>query len=135
MSLDVIPQSHRSLLDDKVRAFAFLATTMEDGSPQVTPVWFDTDGEHILINSKEGRVKDENIRQRPRVALAIQDPEDPYRYLQIRGRVVEIKTEGAREHIDRLAFKYTGNERYQGFRAGDVRVTYVIEPESASVMG
>ncbi|HEX9616649.1 MAG TPA: PPOX class F420-dependent oxidoreductase [Anaerolineales bacterium] len=135
MSLDVIPQSHRPLLSDEVRAFAFLATTMEDGSPQVTPVWFNTDGEHILINSKQGRVKDENIRQRPNVALAIQDPDDPYRYLQIRGRVVEITTEGAREHIDHLAYKYTGDEQYKGFHPGDVRVTYVIESESVSVMG
>jgi PPOX class probable F420-dependent enzyme len=135
MSLDIIPPSHRSLLSDEVRAFAFLATTMEDGSPQVTPVWFNTDGEHILINSKQGRVKDENLRQRPRVALAIQDPDDPYRYLQIRGRVIDITTEGAKEHIDRLAYKYKGDEQYRGLLPGDVRVTYVIDPESASVMG
>lgn len=133
--MDIIPQSHRSLLDDQVRAFAFLATTMQDGSPQVTPVWFNTDGEHILINSKQGRVKDENLRQRPRVALAIPDPRDSYRYIQIRGRVIEITTEGAKEHIDRLAYKYHGDEHYKGLRPGDVRVTYVIEPESVSVMG
>jgi PPOX class probable F420-dependent enzyme len=135
VTLEKIPQSHRNLLTDEARAFAFLATIMKDGSPQVTPVWFNTDGKSILINSAQGRVKDENIRRRPEVALAIQDPDDPYRYLQVRGRVVEMTTEGAKEHIDRLAYKYTGDEQYKGLRPGDVRVTYRIEPGSVSVMG
>ena len=76
---------------------------MQDGSPQVTPVWFDYDGKHIRINSALGRVKDKNIRRDPRVSLSIQDPENPYRYIQIRGKVVDITQKGADDHIDSLA--------------------------------
>ena len=135
MSLELIPEQFVDLLKDEVRAYAFLATTMRDGSPQVTPVWFNTDGEYILVNSAQGRVKDRNMRSRPQVALVLQDPGDPYRYLQIQGRVVEVTTEGAREHIDALSAKYTGNTKYESVRPGDVRVTYKIQPENVSSMG
>lgn len=135
MSLELIPQEFIDLLKDEVRAYAYLATIMPDGSPQVTPVWFNTDGKYILVNSAQGRVKDRNMRRRPEVALAIQDPRDPFRYLQVRGQVVEITTQGAREHIDTLSFKYTGNPRYDSVRPGDVRVTYKIQPEKVSGMG
>jgi PPOX class probable F420-dependent enzyme len=84
----------------------FLATLMPDGSPQVTPVWFNTDGEHILVNTAAGRVKDINMRARPSVAIVIQDPDDPYRYIQIRGHVAEITSSGADEHINVLSLKY-----------------------------
>ena len=124
-----IPSQFHDLLADETRAFAFLATLMKDGSPQITPIWFTTDGTHILINSASGRVKDRNIRRNPQVALVIADPKDPYRYLQIRGRVVEITTEGADAHIDALAGKYTGIHQYQGRRAGEQRVTYKILPK------
>jgi PPOX class probable F420-dependent enzyme len=135
MPLDLIPESHQDLLQDKTRAFAFLATTMGDGSPQVTPVWFNTDGEYILVNSAEGRVKDENMRSRPKVALVIMDPKNPYRYLQIRGQVVDITNEGAVDHIDALAGKYTGEPKYKGLTPGMVRVIYKIDPEKATKMG
>jgi PPOX class probable F420-dependent enzyme len=98
-----IPDSHLDLIKDETRAFASLATLMNDGSPQNTPIWFNTDGTHILINSAEGRVKDRNMRRNPRVAVVITDPKDPYRYIQIRGKVVEITSKGAREHIDQLS--------------------------------
>ena len=124
-----IPSQFHDLIADETRAFAYLSTLMKDGSPQITPIWFNTDGTHILINSAFGRVKDRNIRRNPRVALVIADPKDPYRYLQIRGRVVEITTEGADAHIDALAGKYTGIPQYQGRRAGEQRVTYKILPE------
>jgi PPOX class probable F420-dependent enzyme len=133
MSLDKIPKSHYDLMEDKKRAFAHLATVMEDGSPQVTTVWFNINGKYVLINSLEGRVKDKNMRKRPKVALIIPDPQDPYRYLQIRGHVAEITKEGARAHIDVLAGKYTGTAQYRGFHQGDVRVTYKILPESVTV--
>lgn len=122
-----IPERYHDLLNDETRAFLFLATTMPDGSPQVTPIWFNHDGEHILINSARGRVKDRNMRARPRVAMVIQDPTNPYRYLQIRGRVVEITEEGGLEHINALAHKYTG----QPWKAnpGEVRVIYKVLPE------
>lgn len=130
---NLIPESHHDLLADEKRAFAFLATVMDDGSPQVTPVWFDTDGDRIRVNTARGRVKDKNMTARPRVALAISDPDDPYRYLQIRGTVVSASEEGAGEHIDRLAKKYIGQDRYPWSRPGEVRVTYVIRPDKVSV--
>jgi len=127
-----IPESHRDLLENETRAFAFLATLMEDGSPQVTPVWFNTDDEHILINSTEDRVKTKNMRARKRVALAIIDPSNPYRYLQVRGRVVKITHERAQEHIDTLAQIYIGEEKFTGAPPNQVRVKFYIKPERAS---
>ena len=135
MSLRMIPNSHRDLLSDEKRAYAVLATIMPDGTPHTTPIWFNTDGEHILINSTRGRVKDRNMRENPNVALCIVDPENPYRYLQVRGKVVQITEEGARNHIDVLAGKYTGVPDYQGMGPGMVRVIYKIEPEHVSAMG
>jgi len=123
-----IPEPFRDLVSFEKRAFAHLATIMPDGSPQVTPVWFDYDGTCILINSTRGRVKDRNLRRNPHVALAISDPDNPYRYLQIRGRVVEITEEGADAMIDRLCYKYTGQPVYPRRRPGEQRVTYKILP-------
>lgn len=110
--------------------FAHFATLMKDGSPQVTPVWVDTDGEYVYVNSAEGRVKTRNVRRNPRVALSIMNPAKPYQeVLQIRGRIVEITNKGADEHIDKLAKKYLGKDRYPGRRAGEVRVIFKILPE------
>ena len=130
-----IPESHRDLLKDEKRAFVYLATQMADGSPQVTPVWFNTADDTILINSAKGRVKDKNMRRRPVVALCIQDPDNPYRYLQVRGRVVEITEEGADAHIDALAGKYTGNFKYQHHQPDIKRVIYRIVPEKVDMHG
>ena len=116
----------------KKRAFAHLATIMPDGSAQVTPVWVDYDGTYILINSAEGRLKDRNIRRDPRVTVEIQDPDDPYRYMQVRGTVVEITTHGADEHIDFLAKKYTGADRYRNHRPDQTRVIYKIRPDKVN---
>jgi PPOX class probable F420-dependent enzyme len=128
-----IPESHADLLDKK--AFAHLATLMRDGSPQSTPVWFAYDGTHVIVNSAKGRQKDRNMRRDPRVSLSISDPEDPYRYLEIRGRVVEITEEGADDSIDALAQTYLGVERYPHRAPGEVRVIYTIAPERFSTMG
>jgi PPOX class probable F420-dependent enzyme len=117
------------------KAFANLGTLMSDGSPQVTPVWFDYDGHHIRINSALGRVKDKNIRRDPRVSLAILDPDNPYRYIQIRGKVVDITQKGADDHIDSLAQKYLGQAKYPYRQPGEVRVLYKIEPETVQTMG
>lgn len=122
-----IPENYLDLLKDETRAYLYLATVMPDGTPQVTPIWFNTDGTHILINSAKGRVKDRNMRARPQVALAIQDPTTPYRYLQIRGRVVEITEKGGDEHINALSLKYNGKAWEK--TPGQVRVTYKIFPE------
>jgi PPOX class probable F420-dependent enzyme len=128
-----VPDNFRDLLQKK--AFASLATVMPDGSPQVTPVWFDWDGSHIRVNSAKGRVKDRNMRRAPKVALAILDPDNPYRHLAVRGRVVETTEQGADDHIDALAKKYLGQDRYPYRRPGEVRVIYKIQPESVAVMG
>ncbi len=133
--MNIIPDSHRDLLTDEKRAFVFLGTTMSDGSPQVTPIWFSTDGTHILINTAVGRVKDRNMRSRPTVALCIADPANPYRYLQLRGKVIERTLKGADEHIDALSAKYTGNPKYQNRQPGQVRVIYKILPEKADPHG
>jgi PPOX class probable F420-dependent enzyme len=119
----------------KKKAFANLSTLMKDGSPQVTPVWFDYDGSHIRVNSALGRVKDKNIRRDPRVSMAIQDPDNPYHYLEIRGKVVDITQQGADEHIDSLAQKYLGQAKYPYRQPGEVRVLYKIEPQKLSSMG
>ena len=130
----IIPDEYLDLLSDSTKAFAYLATIMPDGSPQVTPVWFNTDEKYILINSAAGRVKDRNMRAFPRVSIAISDPQNPYRYIQIRGRVAEIQTEGGREHINTLSEKYRGNPVYDG-PPSDQRVIYKILPEKSSGMG
>jgi len=124
------PEKYRDLLDDNKKVFAYLATVMEDGSPQVTPVWFSSDDRYILVNTVVGRVKDRNMRARSQVALCIVDPNDPYRYIQVRGKVIEYTTEGANEHIDSLAWKYRGIKRYDNYRPGMVRIIYKILPES-----
>jgi len=117
------------------KAFANLSTLMKDGSPQVTPVWFDYDGSHIRVNSALGRVKDKNIRRDPRVSMSIQDPDNPYRYLEIRGKVIDITQQGADDHIDSLAQKYLGQAKYPYRQPGEVRVLYKIEPQKLSSMG
>lgn len=128
-----VPEKYADLLSKK--AFANLGTLNQDGSPQVTPVWVDYDGKHIRINSARGRVKDKNIHRDPRVALAIQDPENPYRYLEIRGNVVEVTEKGADEHINSLAKKYLGKDVYPFRQPGEQRVLYKIEPKKFSAMG
>jgi PPOX class probable F420-dependent enzyme len=128
-----IPDKFKDLFQKK--AFASLATVMPDGSPQVTPVWCDFDGTHIRVNSAKGRVKDRNMRRSPKVALAVLDPDNPYRHLAVRGRVVEVTEQGADAHIDALAKKYLGQDRYPNRRAGEVRVIYKIQPERVAVMG
>ncbi|HKX32408.1 MAG TPA: PPOX class F420-dependent oxidoreductase [Blastocatellia bacterium] len=128
-----IPNTFLDLFQKK--AFANLATLMPNGSPQVTPVWVDFDGDTVLVNTAEGRVKDRNLQREPRVSLAILDPDNPYRYLEIRGRVVERTQEGADDHIDKMAKKYLGVEKYPYRQPGEVRVLYKIKPEHTSSMG
>ena len=128
-----IPDDYRDLFDKK--AFAHLATLMPDGRPQVTPVWCDLDGNRIVVNSAKGRQKDRNMRRDPRVTVTISDPDNPYRYLEVRGRVAEITEEGADDHIDHLAKKYLGQDKYPYRQPDEVRVVYRVEPEKFSFMG
>jgi len=120
------PEKYLDMFAPETRAYLFLATIMPDGSPQNTPVWFDHDGEHILINTNEGRIKDRNMKERPKVAVVIQDPADPFRYLQIRGEVVGFTREGADEHIDMLCHRYRGKP--WDYRPGQKRIIFKIRP-------
>ncbi|MCZ6623825.1 MAG: PPOX class F420-dependent oxidoreductase [Deltaproteobacteria bacterium] len=128
-----IPENYRDLFIKQ--AFAHLGTVMPDGSPQVTPVWCDYDGTHIRINTAKGRIKDKNMRQNRKVALSIMDPENPYRHLAVRGEVEEVTEQGADAHIDLLAKKYLGKEKYPFRQPGEVRVIYKIRPVRVSTMG
>jgi PPOX class probable F420-dependent enzyme len=124
-----IPERLADLLSREKKAFANLALTLRDGSPQVTPVWFDFEDGLIVINTARGRVKDKVLRRRPVVALSISDPQDPYRYLLFKGPVVEETETGAHERINDLNLKYRGNPNYP-LPAGQVRVTYKIRPDT-----
>jgi PPOX class probable F420-dependent enzyme len=128
-----IPKDFRDLFQKK--AFAHFATRMPDGSPQSTPVWIDYDGRHILVNTARGRQKERNVRRHPEVAISIADPENPYRYLQVRGRVVDFDVERADEHIDQLARRYLGQERYPFRGPGEARIILRIAPEHISGQG
>ncbi len=127
-----IPESHRDLFEKK--ALAHLATLMPSGSPQVTPLWvmLDADG-YVIVNSARGRQKDRNMRARPQVALSIVDPDRPQRYIQVRGRVVEVTEEGANDVINQLSLKYNG--RPYPFRSSETRVTYKIRPDHVNPRG
>jgi PPOX class probable F420-dependent enzyme len=129
-----IPDAFMDLINRK-KSFANLATVMADGTPQVTPVWFDMKEDHFRINTARGRVKDKNMQNNAAVALAILDPDDPYRYLAVRGRVTHITEEGADAHIDSLAKKYLGKDTYPFRKQGEVRVIYEIEPDSIRTRG
>jgi len=128
-----IPASYKDLFEK--RAFGSLATLMPDGQPQVTPVWIDLEGGRLIVNSAKGRMKDRNMRRDPRVSIAVIDPDNPYRYLEVRGRVVEVSETGADQHIDKMAKKYLNQDKYPFRKPGEVRVRYVIEPERFSSMG
>ena len=129
-----IPESYLDLLRQK-KAFASLATVMPDGTPQITPVWFDYAGGKLRVNTAKGRVKARNLKPGAAVALAIMDPDNPYRYVQIRGRITSATEDGADAHIDQLAKKYLGKDTYPFRQPGEMRIMYEIEPISVSGMG
>ena len=122
-----IPESHKDLLTGPV--YVQLATHMMNGSIQLHPVWCGYDGSHVLVNSAQGRVKDKNMRANPNVTVLAVDPENPFRWLEVRGKVVDITGEGADEHIDQLSDLYIQQSPYPWREAGEVRVIYRIEPE------
>jgi PPOX class probable F420-dependent enzyme len=126
-------ENYLDLMQQK-KAFADLATVMPDGTPQVTPVWFDYADGKVRVNTAKGRVKARNLKPGAPVALSIVDPDNPYRYVQIRGRVANARETGADAHIDSLAKKYLGKDKYPFRRPGEVRVMYEIEPVSVSGM-
>jgi PPOX class probable F420-dependent enzyme len=130
----IIPDGYLDLLNKKI-TFANVATVMKDGSPQVTPVWFDYTGGKIRINTARGRVKARTLKEGVRIAMAMMDPDNPYRYIQVRGRVASVTEDTANKHIDSLAKKYLGKDKYPFAQPGEVRVTYEIEPTSAQAVG
>ncbi|MDA2934696.1 PPOX class F420-dependent oxidoreductase [Acidobacteria bacterium AH-259-D05] len=132
MSNGVIPEKFIDLFNKRV--FAHLATLMPDGRPQVTPVWCEFDGTHVLVNSAQGRQKDRNMRRDPRVSLSIADPDNPYRYLEVRGEVVEVQEDTALEHINKLAKKYLDLDEYPHLQPGEVRIRYKIQPQHTTSM-
>jgi PPOX class probable F420-dependent enzyme len=134
MANTTIPDKFLPLLTQK-KAFANLATVMPDGSPQVTPVWFDYKDGKFFVNTARGRVKDRNMSAQSRVALAILDPDNPYSHVAVRGKVVRVTEDGADASIDALAKKYLGKDKYPFRQPGEVRVLYEIEPISVSTMG
>jgi PPOX class probable F420-dependent enzyme len=128
-----IPDKFLDLMREK-KAFAHLATVMPDGSPQVTPVWFDYSNGKLRLNSARGRVKTRNMTEGAPVAVAIADPDNPYRYIQIRGHVTRATENNASAHIDQLAKKYLGKDKYPFAQPGEVRVMFEIEPEHVQAM-
>ena len=122
-----LPEGVRKLFQEP--NYAHIATLMPDGSPQVSAVWVGIDGDRILVNTAEGRAKPRNVRRDPRVAVSITQQDNPYSTASIRGRVVEITREGADAHIDQLAKKYLGQDRYPFRSAEEQRLILVIEPE------
>jgi PPOX class probable F420-dependent enzyme len=129
-----LPELARKLITEG-KNFASVATLMPDGSPQVSVVWIDTDGRHILFNTAKGRLKERNLRRDPRVALSIINSQNPYQEVMIRGRVVEITQDGADTHIDKLAKKYLGVDKYPFRQPGEQRVIIKIAPEKIGTTG
>lgn len=126
--MEPIPEEYRDLFERK--AFANFATVMPDGTPQVTPVWVGYDGTHILINTAKGRQKERNVQRNPKVGLSILDPDDPYRFVSIRGEVEEVTEEGAVDHINELTERYMDREEYPNLGdEGGPRVVVRIRPD------
>lgn len=128
-----IPESHRDLLEEPI--LVSMATVQPDGQPQVTPVWADLEDGCIRINTVEGRRKYKNIVERPLVTLLAVDPENPYRYIEVRGKVTRIQREGADAHIDKLAREYTGADEYPNKNPNETRVIAYVEPIRVQVAG
>ncbi len=128
-----IPENYMDLF--RKPAFGSFTTLMPDGSPQTTPVWVDFDNGRLVVNSALGRQKDKNLRRDPRVAITLIDPDNPYRYMEVRGKVAEITEQGAADHINKMAKKYLGQDKYPWAQPGEQRVLYKIEPEKIHTMG
>ena len=131
--MSVIPEQYSDLLHST--ALAHIATIGPKGDPQTTPVWFEWDGQHILFSQTKGRQKYRNVKRNPAIALSIVDPSNPFRYLEVRGKVVAIDEDQNNQFIDSMAKKYMGRDKYPFHQPGDERVIVVVEPEHTSHMG
>lgn len=128
-----IPEKFMDLFNKK--AFGSLSTLMPDGSPQTNPVWVDYDNGELWVNTAVGRLKDRNMKRDPRVSVAVIDPDNPYRFVEIRGKVREVTQDGAAQHIDKMAKKYLGKDKYPFTQPGEQRILYKITPEHVHTMG
>ncbi|MBU6359754.1 MAG: PPOX class F420-dependent oxidoreductase [Chloroflexota bacterium] len=128
----IIPSSHRDLVERPL--LAMLATTLPDGTPQVTPVWFSYDGQHFYFNTAQGRLKARAIEKTPYVAILIMDPNNGFRYIQVRGSVTANEAEG-RANINELCLRYTGSPVYKFGPPDEVRIKYTLTPEHIQVLG
>ena len=131
--MSVIPEQFNDLLHST--ALAHVATIGPKGDPQTTPVWFGWDGQHILFSQTKSRQKYRNVKRDPAIALSIVDPSNPFRYLEVRGKVVDINEDQNNQFIDSMAKKYMGQDKYPFNQPGDERVIIVVEPEHTSHMG
>jgi PPOX class probable F420-dependent enzyme len=129
----IIPESYEDLLEST--ALAHVATLGAEGEPQSNPVWFDWDGEHVKFSQTKTRQKYHNLQRDPRIALSIVDPENPYRYLEIRGKVTHVEEDPNIDFISSMAKKYLGVDRYPYHQPGDERVVVFVQPEHTSQMG
>jgi PPOX class probable F420-dependent enzyme len=127
------PEKYLDIFQKK--SFGAFTTLMPDGSPQTTPVWVDYKNGEIWVNSALGRQKDKNVRRDARVSVAVIDADNPYRYVEVRGKVTEITQAGADEHIDAMAKKYLGQDKYPFRQPGEERVLYKIAIGKAVPMG
>ncbi len=131
--MSVIPEQFNDLLHST--ALAHVATIGPKGDPQTTPVWFGWDGQHILFSQTKSRQKYRNVKRDPAIALSIVDPSNPFRYLEVRGKVVDINEDQNNQFIDSMAKKYMGQDKYPFNQPGDERVIIVVEPQHTSHMG
>jgi PPOX class probable F420-dependent enzyme len=132
--MERVPEEMHDLFERQT--YASFATVMPDGTPQVTPVWIDLDAGHLLVNTARGRQKERNVRENPKVGLEVRDPDDPYRYVSVRGEVTEVTEAGAVEHIDELARRYMDVDEYpnHGEERGP-RVVIRIRPDRVVASG
>lgn len=128
-----IPDDYRDLLDRPI--LASLATVQPDGQPQVHPVWADFDGTYVRINTAQGRRKHLNMQERPKVTVLVADPDDPFRWMEVRGTVANISTDGAAAHIDKLAKDYTGADVYSNHTPDETRIICYVEPTRVIASG
>lgn len=131
----MIPEKYADLVSWETRSFAHVATIGPHGEPHSSPVWFEWDGTHIRFSLTKSRQKYSNLQREKRVALSVVDPEDPYRYIEIRGELDEIEEDPNIDFISRMAKKYIGRDRYPWHRPGDQRVIVKIRPTKISGMG
>ena len=131
--MDATLAKYKDIFDKK--AFCYVATVGKDGTPQVTPVWCEFDGTHVVFNTARGRVKDTNLARNPKITLAASDPDNPYRYVQVKGRIAEVTEQGADPHIDKMAKKYLDKDKYPGRKPGEQRMIVKVLPERVQGMG